>query len=248
MQMHAQRFVLIRLSMDIRTDGENQTEADGLRPGEIPSLWRALSANEGAVQHLFNVVVPGMTPDELKEAFTKEIRRRGFSDEVSGAAFVVGAGGVGPKLRLNQPLKEGDLWGMDFQFSCNGYYSDIGRYAVLGEPSSERLARHRRILELEDAIAAAIRPGRTIGEALESGLPHPDLQAQAGGHRVGLEMHEHPVFPARDDERDRYAIPGTVMCIEIWAGLDGGIEDEFLVTGDGLRRLTTLPRELVNTL
>ena len=38
------------------------------------------------------------------------------------------------------------------------------------------------------------------------------------------------------------------MCIEIWAGLDGGIEDEFLVTEDGLRRLTTLPRELVNTL
>lgn len=226
----------------------DETRVDGLRPGEIPSLWRALSANEGAVQNLFNVVVPGMTPDDLKEEFTKEIRRRGFSGEVSGAAFVVGEGGVGPKLRLNQPLEEGDLWGMDFQFACDGFYSDIGRYAVLGEPSPERLARHGRILELEDAIAEAIRPGRTIAEALESGLPHPDLQPHAGGHRVGLEMHEHPEFPAQEEERDHRAILGTVMCVEIWAGLDGGIEDEFLVTENGLQRLTTLPRKLVNTL
>jgi len=49
-----------------------------------------------------------------------------------------------------------------------------------------------------------------------------------------------------DNKLDVIVPVGIVMCVEIWKGLDGGIEDQFLVTEKGLERLTTLPRQLIN--
>jgi Xaa-Pro aminopeptidase len=210
---------------------------------ELVGLWRALSASEGAMQYVFDQAHGGMTPDEMQERYTAELRRRGISGPVSGAAFVVGEGGAGPKLRTKQPLKPGDLWGMDFQFAVDGYYSDIGRYGVFGEPSADLLARYRRILEIQESVADAIRPGRPLGEAIAKCPPGWTIEA----HRIGAEIHMPPLFSTLKPDHntaDMIVQPGIVMCVELWAAFDGGIEDEYLVTEQGLRRLTTLPRTL----
>jgi hypothetical protein len=36
--------------------------------------------------------------------------------------------------------------------------------------------------------------------------------------------------------------PGQIICIELWAGLAGGIEDMYRVEEDGVVRVSTLPR------
>src|SRR5262249_3568213 len=80
---------------------------------ELAGLWRALTVNEAATQRVFDSVVEGTTPDEMQEIFVAECWRRGIDGRISGAAFVVGEDGAGPKLRTKQPLKPGDLFGMD---------------------------------------------------------------------------------------------------------------------------------------
>ena len=214
-----------------------------IRRGEVSGLWRALSANEGGVQRVFDSAREGMTIEEMNATFEAEVRRRGVTSEVTGTAFVVGDDGVGPKLRSTRPLARGDLWGMDFQFAVDGFHSDIGRYGVLGAVDGELARRHGAVLALQAQVAKAIMPGETLADAFD--LCPKSIAIEV--HRIGREVHEPPMFSTVQDDNDLgVTVPlGAVLCVEIWAGLDGGIEDEFLVAEDGLRRLTSLPRELV---
>ena len=214
-----------------------------IRRGEVSSLWRALATNEGGVQRVFDSAHEGMTIEEMNAMFRSEARRRGVTSEVTGTAFVVGEGGAGPKLRTTKRLADGDLWGMDFQVGVNGFYSDIGRYAVFGAVDGELAKRHHAVLVLQTQVAEAIMPYETLERAFD--LCPKSLAIEV--HRVGREVHEAPMFSTVKDHNDlSVTVPlGAVLCVEIWAGRDGGIEDEFLVTEDGLRRLTSLPRELV---
>ena len=214
------------------------------RETELAGLWRALTVNEAATQRVFDSVVEGMTPDQMQAIFVAEVRRRGIDGHVSGAAFVVGKGGAGPKLRTKQPLKTGDLFGMDFQFASEGFYADIGRYAVFGPPSADLAARHTRVLETQREIADAIRPGEPIRRAFEKCPDGWTIEA----HRIGTDVHMDPMFSTvkTDNRLDVIVEVGMVMCVEIWKGFDGGIEDQYLVTERGLDRLTTLPRELID--
>jgi Xaa-Pro aminopeptidase len=210
---------------------------------QLAGLWRALAASEGAMQAVFTQMYAGMTPDGIKEVYTAELRRRGITGDVRGSAFVVEEGGVGPKLRAKRSLRPGDLWGMDFQFAVDGFYSDIGRYGVLGEPSRDLRRRHARILEQQEATARAIRPKETLLAAFQQCPTGWTIEA----HRIGEEIHLPPLFSTAHPERSTLDTPvplGSVLCVEIWAGFDGGIEDEYLVTESGLQRLTTLPREI----
>jgi len=216
--------------------------SNGLRKGELAGLWRALAINEAAVQKVFDSVSEGMVPNEMNEIFRAEVKRRGV-DVATGTAFVVADGGAGPKLRSHNPLKPGDMYGMDFQLAVNGFQSDIGRYAIFGKHTADQKARHQKVLDTAAEIASWIRPGETLKSVFDR---CPKDKWSIESHRVGTDVHEQPMFstaPGKDPNFDTKVQLGSVMCVEIWAAWDGGIEDEYLVTEDGLVQVTSLPRE-----
>jgi hypothetical protein len=51
----------------------------------------------------------------------------------------------------------------------------------------------------------------------------------------------------RSEHENRVFEPGMVVCVEVWAGLRGGVEDMYLVRSEGLVRMTTLSRQLQAT-
>jgi len=61
---------------------------------------------------------------------------------------------------------------------------------VFGEPSADLLARHRRVLETQEMVADAIRPGEPIRVAFEKCPAGWTIEA----HRVGIEIHMDPMF------------------------------------------------------
>jgi Xaa-Pro aminopeptidase len=159
-------------------------------------------------------------------------------------------------------LREGDLVVLDFGGVYGGYCVDLTRTVALGTPSAEMHRVYNAVLEAQQAAIAAVKPGVRPGDidhAARSALDRHELAEAFGhstGHGLGIEIHEAPrVGPKREATADAPAPPdepvepGMVFTIEPGAYLPGWggvrIEDDVLVTSDGVRMLTDVPRELV---
>jgi Xaa-Pro aminopeptidase len=105
------------------------------------------------------------------------------------------------------------------------------------------------VLEAQEAVFAALKPGNTCGDADRAGRA---VIARAGygrrfghgiGHGVGLEVHEGPRL---GPTRETVLLPGMVLTVEPGIYLPGRlgvrIEEMVLLTPEGHQVLTTLPR------
>jgi len=137
-------------------------------------------------------------------------------------------------------------WGADYQ----GYASDLTRVLMTGEVPAELEKIYGIVLEAQKAAIDQIRPG---AEMVEIDSAARKVIADAGydkffghglGHGFGLEIHEQPrLSPVSTGQ----LLPGMVVTVEpgIYLPDFGGvrIEDDILVTTDGHRVLSDLPKE-----
>ena len=93
----------------------------------------------------------------------------------------------------------GELLRFDVGCTFDGYWSDIGRTAVLGEPSSEQARCYAAILAGEGEQLDAARPGMTAGQlfdvavqAVEAAGLRPYRRHHCG-HAIGSEVYERPI-------------------------------------------------------
>lgn len=140
------------------------------------------------------------------------------------------------------------------------YWGDLTRTVVRGEPPPEVERMWNAVLEAQQAGLDAVRPGgngRDVHIACcEVFKKHGYASATSGyrdiessarfihgtGHGVGLEIHEYPRIADVDVELE----PGDVVTVEpgLYDPQFGGIriEDLVVVTEQGCRNLTTLPK------
>jgi Xaa-Pro aminopeptidase len=213
---------------------------------------RAAKALEDAYRAVFAVARAGVTADQIDAVLRERLAACGAELKPSGISpFVVAEGGAPPKLRINRvPLERGRMWAMDNSISCNGYWADIGRYAYFGDVPADLHRAHSRVLDFQDAIAAEVKPGRKMGDIFRA-LPR-EMPFEV--HRIATDASMDPFCGnttkgvaegmARGDAAGLTFEVGQVVCVEIWAGLSGGIEDMYLMESSGVRRITTLPREI----
>ncbi|NYT01362.1 MAG: aminopeptidase P family protein, partial [Methanosarcinales archaeon] len=155
------------------------------------------------------------------------------------------------KIKRDEPVL------VDFGGVYNGYTADETRIFCLGKLPRELEDAHQAALEIEEAIARALRSGATgkdifnLSESAGEKLGYQDYLggppgAKCGfvGHGVGLEIDEYPVLGPVDHPIE----PCMTVAVEpkmIYPGLGVvGIEDTFLTTSDGAKRLTMLPQEI----
>jgi Xaa-Pro dipeptidase len=208
-------------------------------PWEIECLHRALQIAEEGVNAVVQVLKPGMTEREAVELYVAEVAKRGAEAWVPVILFGERSAfpAVGPSDRA---LKRGDLVRVDLGCVWKGYHADLGRTAVMGEPTATQQRAFDAILAGLEAATEAIRPGtpagalfeRAIAAARGAGLP--EYGRHHVGHGIGLEAAEPPWF-----ERGS-ATPlemGMVVRVETpyyepgWGGLH--LKDTALVTSHG---------------
>lgn len=165
--------------------------------------------------------------------------------------------GAGP-IRANAPVII-DIFPMGMS---SHYHGDLTRTVVPGQPSDQFRRMHEACVEALDAAADLLRAGAngrdvhhavcrrlvergfgTVTRGFEGDVNGPRM-IHSTGHGVGLEVHEGPQL--RDLDYPLQA--GDVVTVEpglYQTGLGGvRVEDTGMVTADGFRNFTTLPRSL----
>jgi Xaa-Pro aminopeptidase len=224
--------------------------------GEIEQIRDAVSIAQRSFAVIRASLRQGRTEKEVADELEYQIRL--FGGVCGAFPSIIG---VGPRAALphGRPIRESKVGDYDFVLidwgargSTNGgYHSDLTRVLVTGRLSPELQNVYGVVLAAQKAAIAAIRPGVIMKEVDATARK---VIADAGygerfghslGHGIGLAVHEQPRLAP---DQDRPLAAGMVVTVEPgiylpgWGGVR--IEDDVLVTPDGNEVLTSVPKEL----
>jgi Xaa-Pro aminopeptidase len=190
---------------------------------------------------------------EREVAAAAEARIRELGAQPSFPAIV--AAGPNGALPHAEPGKReigaGELVVFDMGAKLDGYCSDGTRTFATGEPGERGRQVYETVLEAQAAALGALAAG-VEGEAVDTAARkvidaagHAERFGHGLGHGVGLEVHEGPRLSQRSDDT---LAPNEVVTVEPGIYLPGElgvrIEDLVVVTEDGCRNLSGLPKTL----
>ena len=220
---------------------------------ELAAMDRAVAIAQTAMERLLPLLKPGMTERQVASTLSRELLDAGSGSLPFEPIVAAGANGALPHaVPGNHPLREGELLIIDWGASDGGYFSDITRTFAVGEIDDAL----RQVYDLVQAANAtgreASRPGASgqdIDRATRAVITrggYGDYFIHRTGHGLGLDVHESPgIVEGNSDPLPE----GAVFTVEpgIYLPGRGGvrIEDNVVLTREGHRSLTTLPRDLI---
>jgi len=225
----------------------------------MKNLRRAIEITGKGLMEGMKAVRPGLTTKEIMETVDYVYRLHGaelgFHTGVGVASHLdeviryATAREEAAARKGDAHITEGVLVHFDTGAEMNHYSADVQRTVPAGDRFTEEQRRiYEKVLEVQKAVIAAVRPGATWWELHDLAV---SMLREAGGwdesytygigHFIGMEVHEHGDYlaPLR---------PGMVLAIEqgvIVGGTRVAFEDDVLVTEDGHEWLTRfIPIEL----
>lgn len=219
---------------------------------EIALIRQAVAIAERALAQTLPQIRLGMTEAQVAAILEQQLYANGAEGLSFPTILLSGERSALPHGKPGtRPLAQGDFLLIDFGAMVQGYRSDITRTYILGQASAEQIAFYQTVYQAQQAALAALRPGiraELVNEAAADVLQRSPYAPYAGegiGHGVGLFLHEYPLMRLGCE-----AILQSGMVVTIEPGLYqpgfGGvrIEDDVLITADGIEVLTQAPKEL----
>ena len=208
-----------------------------------------------------------MKETEIAAIMQAEVSRRGLGYAWEAAHCpAVNAGpekDVGHTGPTELETRRGELLHMDFGVEKDAYCSDLQRVWYLlddgeSEPPEDVLTAWNAVWASMDAGADALRPGvagHEVDAAARASLVSAGYEEPkyALGHQLGRSAHDGgtllgPRWDRYGDAPLGLVEEGNVYTLEYGAPVPGrgyiGLEEDVLVTADGLERLSTPQREL----
>jgi Xaa-Pro dipeptidase len=221
---------------------------------EIARMKRAAVIAQTALLATLKTLRAGMTEKAIANELIIQLLRAGSDPDMPFQPIVAtGPNSANPHaVPTDRELQPGDLLLVDWGAGFEGYFSDITRTFTFGEVDPE-------LVKIGAVVMAANEAGRTAGKAgLDAGVVDRAARSVidgAGygayfthrtGHGLGMEAHEPPYIY---NENDLVLAEGMTFTVEpgIYLPGRGGvrIEDDVVVTADGLESLTDLPRAVL---
>jgi len=221
---------------------------------EIAHMQAAVKVAQEALENTKSLIKVGATEKEIAAQLSMNLMKYGSNPRLPFFPIVSGGpNSANPHASpSDRPLQSGDLLVIDYGANVEGYLSDITRTFAIGEVEPEFKQIAKIVLEANRAGRAAAKPGATATSVDQAARK---VIEQAGygkyfihrtGHGLGLETHEYPYIRG---DNDLVLETGMTFTIEpgIYLPDRGGvrIEDDVVITEDGVRSLTDLPRALI---
>ncbi len=218
---------------------------------ELAAIAEAAKLADAALKQTLEAGFVGKTEREVAEYFEEKVR--GFGGTLSFDTIVAaGPNGAQPHAEPgDRVIPKGELVVFDNGAKLDGYCSDGTRTYATGDVGEEGRRVYETVLAAQAASLDAIRPGEN-GEDVDKAARkviddagHGEHFGHGLGHGVGLDIHEGPRLSLRSDD---VLAANEVVTVEpgIYLAGDLGvrIEDLVIVTDDGLRNLSSLPKDL----
>jgi Xaa-Pro aminopeptidase len=228
---------------------------------EIGVLREAARRLSVVADGAFTEIRAGRTEREIAAAIDRRLREGGFERPAFDTIAATGPNGALPHARPGErKLAEGDLVVLDFGGVRDSYCVDLTRTVSVGPASSRARTVYEAVRRAHDQAIAKVMPGVP---AFDIDAAARDVLAEAGmadafghgtGHGLGIEVHEAPRVSRRRSnspviEDGEGISPGMVFTIEPGAYFPGWggvrIEDDVLVTTDGVEVLTNVTTEFL---
>ena len=213
-------------------------------------LCRAIGATESMYARAREIIRPGINElDVFNELQSTAVRHLGEMLTATGNDYQCASRGGPPRDRQAQA---GELYILDLGPAYRGYFADNARTIAVTEPSAAQLEAWRQVIEVFEIVEADARPGVSARALFDKVQAHLDNCSRGVfnhhlGHGIGLFPHEAPhLNPHWEDQfevGDVFTAEPGVYGDELLAGMR--IENDYLVTENGVERLTNFPLELM---
>ncbi len=193
----------------------------------------------------------GRTERDVARAVEARIRELGAEPSFP-PIIAAGENGALPHAEPSErEIGAGELVVFDMGSELDGYCSDCTRTFATGDPGDAREV-YELVLRAQLAALEAVRPAAAgkevdaVARELISEGGYGDRFGHGLGHGVGLEVHEGPRLATTSEDE---LFEGNVVTVEPGIYVPGRfgvrIEDLVVVTAEGYRNLSGLPKELM---
>jgi len=196
---------------------------------------------------------PGKMPTELEISWMiQQLAHEKGADEISFEPIV----GFGPNSAIvhhaptNRKLKKKDIVLIDMGMKYQGYCSDMSRTFFTAKPTTHQAEIYDLVLEAQENGLKNIKAGTTGSQAdafsrdIINKAGYQDYYSHAGGHGIGLDVHETPSLST--NFKDKFKT-NMVVTVEPGIYLPGKfgvrIEDMTLITKTGNKLLTNVSKK-----
>lgn len=229
-------------------------------PEEITLLEEAAALADAVTATAVDAVAEGVRECEVAAEAMATLFRLGGEYAHVMTPFVASGEHMAPPHRIcsDKLIRYGDVVFIDIGANWNGYFGDVARTTICGEPSQRQREIFTAVYQGLQAGIAEMRPGRTNQDAAEAvvetageyGLDERFLSLFIG-HGVGIGANEPPYIGETLPGAPVYEFrPGMVFAVEplIWVeGVRGGggvrLEEQVLITENGPHVMSRAPFE-----
>jgi len=208
---------------------------------ELAAMRRAVAVTDRVFERVLPRLKPGVAEFEVAHEVDFQFAALGaeYTSFETGVFFVAEEMDGGGTVRSGRrTLRHGDSIMFDFGGVVDGYCSDFGRSAFLGEPSPEYLRVHETVIRSQAEAMAAMTAGRCtaaeanrIARAVIADAGHDDGFTHRLGHGIGVTVHEPPFLDGVDQTVLRERMTFTVEPSIVYPNRPGNrIEDIVVVT------------------
>ena len=220
---------------------------------ELRKMRKAAEIAEAALISTIRTIKAGQSEKEIAAELLVQLYHHGSDQELPFAPIVCsGPNSANPHASPSSRIvNNGDLILFDWGAAFDGYLSDITRCFYLGKINPQMIEIAETVQRANHNAVFQVRPGLKAGEVdgfarqviTESG--YGEYFTHRTGHGLGMEAHEAPYIFAGNSLVLEEGMVFTVEPGIYVPGLGGiRIEDDIVVTADGFKSLSSLPREV----